>query len=614
MGKKSEVIEKDEVVIRFSGDSGDGMQLTGTLFSDTAALFGNDLSTFPDYPAEIRAPQGTVGGVSGFQVHLGHSQIFMPGDFSDVLVAMNPAAIKANGKWIKPGGTIIYDENNFTDKNIEKAGYEKDPIREEKLEDYNIIAAPISNMVKEALKDFGLDPKSVLRTKNMFALGMVYWLFDRSLTYTEEYFEKKFHSKPDLAEANKIALRAGYYYAETIEALSPVYKILPAQIAKGKYRNISGNVATAWGLLAAAEKSGLNIFIGSYPITPATGILEELAAHKDLGVKSFQAEDEIAGICTALGASFAGNLAVTSTSGPGLALKSEAIGLAVMAELPIVIIDVQRSGPSTGLPTKTEQADLLQALYGRNGECPVVVMAASTPSDCFTYAFEAAKIAVEHMTPVLLLSDSYLANGSEPWKIPVMKDLPKINPPYADSDVTPFLPYRRDEDTLSRRWAIPGTPGLEHRIGGLEKTEMGTVSYVPENHELMVSLRAGKVARVADVIPDLVVQGEDSGDLLVVGWGGSYGYLITAVKELQADGYKISLVNFNYINPLPKNVRSVFSRFKRIVVCELNSGQFADYLRIKHQEFRYEQVNKVQGLPFTLNDIKEKCIKILEEM
>ena len=612
MGKKSEVIEREEVVIRFSGDSGDGMQLTGTLFSDTAALFGNDLSTFPDYPAEIRAPQGTVGGVSGFQVHLGHSEINTPGDFSDVLVAMNPAAIKANAKWIKPGGTIIYDEGNFTDKNIEKAGYEKDPIVEEKLDGYNIIAAPISAMVKEALKDFGLDPKSILRTKNMFALGMVYWLFDRKLDYTEEYFEKKFQKKPGMAEANKIALRAGYYYAETIEALSPVYKILPAEIAKGTYRNISGNAATAWGFIAAAEKAGLKLFIGSYPITPATGILEELAARKDLGVISFQAEDEIAGICTSLGASFAGNLAITSTSGPGMALKSEAIGLAVMAELPIVVVNVQRGGPSTGLPTKTEQADLMQALYGRNGECPVVVIASSTPSDCFHFAFEAARIALEHMTPVLLLSDNYLANGTEPWRIPKMKDLPKINPPFADRKEIPFLPYKRDNEKLARSWAVPGTPGMEHRIGGLEKTVKGTVSYIPENHELMVKLRAEKVERVANEIPDLIVYGADSGDILVVGWGGSYGYLITAVRELQAAGHKVSLVNFNYINPLPKNVKDVFRKFKKIVVCELNMGQFADYLRIKHQEFTYEQINKVQGLPFTINDIKGKCIKMLE--
>ncbi len=613
MGTKSKVIEREEVVIRFSGDSGDGMQLTGTLFSDTAALYGNDITTFPDYPAEIRAPQGTVGGVSGFQVHLGHSEINTPGDYADVLVAMNPAAIKANAKLTKQGGTIIFDKDNFTVKNIEKAGYIKDPVIEEKLDNYNIIAAPISSMVKEALKNFGLDPKTVLRTKNMFALGMVYWLFDRKLKYTEQYFEKKFSKKPEIIEANKIALRAGYYYAETIEALTPVIRVSPAPIAKGKYRNICGNSATAWGLIAAAEKAKLKLFIGSYPITPATGILEELAARKDLGVKSFQAEDEIAGICAALGASFAGDLAVTSTSGPGLALKSEAIGLAVMAELPIVIIDVQRAGPSTGLPTKTEQADLMQALYGRNGECPVIVIAASTPSDCFHFAFMAAKIAVEHMTPVILLTDSYLANGTEPWKIPVMKDLPEIAPPYADKNDLPFLPYKRDKEKLSRKWAVPGTPDLQHRIGGLEKTVKGTVSYIPENHELMVNMRAQKVEKVADEIPDLTLFGPESGDLLIVGWGGSYGYLVTAVRELQAEGYKTSLVNFNYISPLPKNTGEIFSRFRKIVVCELNTGQFANYLRIKHQNYKYEQINKVQGLPFTVKEIKEKCIVILED-
>jgi 2-oxoglutarate/2-oxoacid ferredoxin oxidoreductase subunit alpha len=614
MNRKTEIIEKDEVVIRFSGDSGDGMQLTGTLFSDTAALFGNDLSTFPDYPAEIRAPSGTVGGVSGFQVHLGHSEVYTPGDYADVLVAMNPAAISANAMWIKPGGTIIYDEGNFTEKNILKAGYLKDPIREEKLENHNVIAAPISTMVKEALKDYGLDSKSVLRTKNMFALGMVYWLFDRKLKYTEQFFDKKFHSKPTIAEANKVALRAGYYYAETIEALRPVYKVSPAKIEKGTYRNISGNTATAWGILAAAEKAGLPLFIGSYPITPATGILEELSARKDLGVKSFQAEDEIAGICTSIGASFAGNLAVTSTSGPGLALKSEAIGLAVMAELPLVIINVQRGGPSTGLPTKTEQSDLMQAIYGRNGECPVVVMAASTPSDCFIYAFAAGRIALEHMTPVLLLTDSYLANGTEPWKIPRMNDLPAIKPPFAVKKDTSYLPYERDAETFVRSWAIPGTEGLEHRIGGLEKTEKGTVSYVPENHEKMVKLREAKVAKVADEIPLLKVYGQDSGELLVVGWGGSFGYLVTAVRELQKEGHSVSLVNFNYINPLPLNVKDVFGRFKKILVCELNLGQFAGYLRMKHQEFRYEQLNKVQGIPFTIREIKEKCIKLLEEI
>jgi 2-oxoglutarate ferredoxin oxidoreductase subunit alpha len=408
-------------------------------------------------------------------------------------------------------------------------------------------------------------------------------------------------------------LRAGYYYAETIEALNPVIIIEPAEIAKGTYRNISGNTATAWGLIAAAEKAGLKLFIGSYPITPATGILEELAARKDLGVKSFQAEDEIAGICTAIGASFAGLLAVTSTSGPGLALKSEAIGLAVMAELPLVVINVQRGGPSTGLPTKTEQSDLLQALYGRNGECPVVVIAASAPSDCFNYAFEAARIAMEHMTPVLLLTDGYLANGTEPWRIPSMKDLPKINPPFADKKEIPFLPYKRDCETLARSWAFPGTPGLEHRIGGLEKTLKGTVSYIPENHEMMVKFRADKVAKVADKIPDMKVWGEESGDLLVVGWGGTRGYLITAVRELQAEGYKVGLANFNYINPLPKNVHQIFSRFKKIVVAELNTGQFAGYLRMKYQEFSYFQINKVQGHPFTIKEIKEKCIKLLED-
>lgn len=613
MTKKSKVIDKEEVVIRFSGDSGDGMQLTGTLFSDTAALYGNDISTFPDYPAEIRAPQGTVGGVSGFQVHLGRSEVNTPGDFSDVLVAMNPAAIKANAKWIKPGGTVIYDKDNFTEKNIEKAGYLKDPIAEENLDSYNIIATPITSMVKEALKDLGLDPKTVLRTKNMFALGMVFWLFDRKLKYTEQFFDKKFAKKPEVAQANKIALRAGYYYAETIEALRPVIRISPAPIASGKYRNVCGNAATAWGLIAAAEKAGLKLFIGSYPITPATGILEELAARKDLGVISFQAEDEIAGICSALGASFAGNLAVTSTSGPGLALKSEAIGLAVMTELPIVVIDVQRGGPSTGLPTKTEQSDLMQALYGRNGESPVVVIAASTPADCFDYAFQAAKIAVEHMTPVVLLTDSYLANGSEPWRIPEMKDLPSITPQYAGTDELPFQPYKRDREKLSRKWAIPGTQGLEHRIGGLEKTIKGTVSYIPENHELMVKLREEKVAKVVNYIPDLTVFGPETNDLLVVGWGGSYGYLITAVRELIAEGYNVSFVNFNYINPLPANTRETFASFKRIVVCELNTGQFANFLRMKHQEFKYEQINKVQGLPFTVQEIKEQCIKILEE-
>ncbi len=613
MAKCTKVISKEEVVIRFSGDSGDGMHLTGTLFSDAAAHYGNDFTTFSDYPAEIRAPQGTVEGVSSFQIHLGNSAIETPGDYADVLVAMNPAAIKANALWVKNGGTIIYDKDNFTEKNIEKAGYINDPILEEKLETHNIIPAPITSMVKEALKNFGLDPKSVLRTKNMFALGMVYWLFDRRLKYTEKYFDIKFSSRPEIAEANKIALRAGYYYSETIGVLNPVIKIRPANLASGLYRNINGNTATAWGLMAAAEKADLEIFIGSYPITPATEILEEFAKHKDLGIKSFQAEDEIASICSAIGASFAGNLAVTSTSGPGLALKSEAIGLAVMAELPIVIINVQRGGPSTGLPTKTEQADLLQALYGRNGESPVVVIAASTPADCFHFAYEAARIAIEHMTPVILLTDGYLATGSEPFKVPDLKNLPPIIPPYADANDLPFHPYKRNSDTLARYWAIPGTKGLEHHIGGLEKTVRGTVSYMPENHELMAKFRSEKIARVVEKIPDLRIRGEASGDLLLVGWGGTKGYLVAAVKELQAEGHKVSCANFNYINPLPKNVKEVFNKFKKIAVGELNQGQFASYLRSKHGEFTFEQINKVQGMPFTIKEIKDYCIKILED-
>lgn len=613
MGKRSKVIEKDAVVIKFSGDSGDGMQLTGTLFSNTSALFGHDISTFPDYPAEIRAPQGTVGGVSGFQVHIGHKLINTPGDFADILVAMNPAAVRANARWLKTGSTIIYDSDNFTEKQIQRAGYKEDPFTEDKLDNMNLIAAPITSLVKEALKDMDIDPKSVLRTKNMFALGIVYWLFDSKLKYTEDFIEDKFGKKPLVAEANSKVLRAGYYYAETIEALTPSYHVSPAPIAKGTYRNTNGNQATAWGLLAAAEKAGLKLFIGSYPITPATGILEELALRKDLGAKSLQAEDEIAGICTAIGASFTGRLAVTSTSGPGLALKSEALNLAVMTELPLVVIDVQRAGPSTGLPTKTEQSDLWQALYGRNGESPVPVIAAGTPCDCFNFAFQAAKIAVEYMTPVLLLTDSYLANGSEPWKIPSMKDLPSITPPFAVKTDKEYLPYERDLKNLARKWAIPGTPGLEHRIGGLEKTIKGSVSYTPENHEYMVRIRDEKIERIVAEVPDIQVHGKNTGDLLVIGWGSTFGQLYTAVSELQDEGYNVSAAHFNYIRPLPKNTAEVFKAYKKLVVCELNTGQFANYLRMKHQKFDYHQYNKIQGLPFTIGEIKDYCIKLLED-
>ena len=613
MNKKTEVVEREEMVIRFSGDSGDGMQLSGTLFSNTAALFGNYMSTFPDYPSEIRAPSGTVGGVSGFQVHVGHTEIKTPGDFADVLVSMNPAALKANAKWVKKGGVIILDIDNFDEKGIEKAGFDSNPIGKEFLDGFMVIKAPITSMTKEVLKDIDLDRKSILRTKNMFALGMVYWLFGKSLDYTENFFKEKFRKNPLVIEANKKVLKAGYYYAETVEVLCP-YNISRAEIKKGRYRNINGNTAIAWGILAAAEKAGLSVYVGSYPITPATSILEDVALRRDLGAITFQAEDEIAGICTTIGASFAGKLGVTTTSGPGLALKSEAIGLAVMTELPIVIINVQRGGPSTGLPTKTEQADLFQVLYGRHGECPVVVMAASTPSNCFKYAFEAAKIALEHMTPVILMSDGFLANGTEPWRIPKMADFPDIKPPIIKEGTKDWEPYARDVEKLARTWALPGTKGFEHRIGGLEKDALtGNVSHDPENHEKMVKIRDEKVEKVVDFIPELEAEGDEEGDLLVVGWGGTYGHLITAVNELREEGKKVSLAHFNYIRPLPKNTRDIFRKFKKIVVCELNLGQFADYLRMKHQEFKYYQYNKIQGLPFTVIELKMNINKILED-
>lgn len=610
------IIEVDEVVIKFSGDSGDGMQLTGTQFSNTSALVGNDVSTFPDYPAEIRAPQGTVGGVSGFQLHFGHKEVNTPGDFADVLVAMNPAALRANLRWVKPGGTIILDINSFTPKNIQKAGCESDdPLKQEKFGDFNIIEAPITQLTKDTLKDMGLDNKSIIRSKNMFALGVVYWLFSRPLDYTEQFIEKKFGKKvPLIAEANKKVLRAGFNYANTIEAL-PSYRIHPAQISKGTYRNMNGNVATAWGLIAAAEKANMDLFVGSYPITPATEILQELSARKDLGVKSFQAEDEIAGICTAIGASFAGSMAVTTTSGPGLALKSEAIGLAVITELPLVIVDVQRGGPSTGLPTKTEQSDLLQALYGRNGESPVPVIAASTPSNCFQYAFEAGKIAIENMTPVMLLTDGFLANGSEPWKITDMNELPTIKTQFADPAKEDYQPYRRQLETMVRQWAVPGTPGLEHRIGGLEKMAVtGTVSYVPENHQVMTDEREKKVDDIAYQLPSQKIEGDPQADLLVIGWGSTYGHLLTAVRELNDEGHKVALAHFNYIKPLPKNTKEVLADYKKRMVCEINLGQFAKYLRSIFPQFELEQYNKVQGLPFTVQELKENMKKALEEL
>ncbi|MCW3806487.1 2-oxoacid:acceptor oxidoreductase subunit alpha [Plebeiibacterium marinum] len=615
MGRSSKVIERDEVVVRFSGDSGDGMQLTGTLFSNTSAIFGNDISTFPDYPAEIRAPQGTIGGVSGFQVHFGHTEVYTPGDYADVLVAMNPAALKANAQWVKAGGTIIMDVDSFDDKNLAKAGYQtNDPIVEDKLGGFNIIKAPITTLTKESLKGMGLDHKSILRSKNMYALGLVYWLFDRPLTHTNEFIKKKFAKKPLVVEANLKVLKEGYNYGVIIQAVTPSYHINPASIEKGRYRNLNGNTAVAWGLIAASQKANLELFLGSYPITPATEILQELSARKDLGVKVFQAEDEIAGICTAIGASFAGDLAVTTTSGPGLALKGEAIGLAVIAELPIVIVNVQRGGPSTGLPTKTEQSDLFQALYGRNGESPCVVIAASSPINCFEYAFYAAKIAVEHMTPVILLTDGFLANGTQPWRIPDLKDYPEIKAKRVTGNPDNWLPYMRDPKSLVRSWAKPGTPKLMHRIGGLEKDELtGGVSYDGPNHQKMVDTRQAKVKNIENHIPEQDVLGCPDSDVLVVGWGGTFGHLYTAVDELKQEGINVALAHFNYINPLPKNTYDVLKKYKKIIVCELNLGQFANYLRMNFPEIPYRQFNKVQGLPFTVVELKEQFKKLLEE-
>lgn len=606
------LIERSDIVIRFSGDSGDGMQLTGTLFSDTSALLGSSVSTFPDYPSEIRAPQGTVAGVSGFQVHFGSTPVHTPGDFCDVLVAMNPAALRANAKWMKKDATAILDVDAFDEVHLKKAGFaSNDPLKELQIEHYNIIWSPITSLTKEALKDSGLDGKSVLRSKNMFALGICYYLFNLPLEHTEQYFEKKFKKKPELIDANKLVLKAGYNFAANTHSFANTYKVAASQLEKGKYRIINGNVATAWGFIAAAEKSGRELFCGSYPITPATGILEELSNRKDLGVKSLQCEDEIAGICTSIGAAFAGDLAVTTTSGPGLALKSEAIGLAVMTELPLVIVDVQRGGPSTGLPTKPEQTDLMQALWGRNGESPLVVMSATSPSGCFDAAFWASKIALEHMTPVILLTDGYIANGSEPWKIPSMKEYPAITPPIA-AEGEVYQPYERDEERLARRWGIPGTKGLEHRIGGLEKDSLkGSPSHDPLNHQRMTDLRAAKVAKVADYIPNLKVEGDEEGDLLVVGWGGTYGHLLLTVQELQKEGKKVSLAHFSYINPLPKNTEEVLSKFKKIVVCELNMGQFANYLRMNFPHINVMQYNKVQGLPFTVAELYDKFTRVL---
>ena len=610
MDKTTQVVDLEKVVIKFAGDSGDGMQLTGTQFTDTSALLGNDLATFPDYPAEIRAPQGTVAGVSGFQIHIGRIDINTPGDIADVLVAMNPAALKANKNWIKKGGTIIVNIDTFTKRDLEKAGYENSPLEDNSFEGYNIIQAPITKLTREALKDSGLDGKSIGRSKNMFALGIVYWMFNRPMEQTEKFLEKKFAKKPEVVAANIKVMHAGYNFADTIEALPSSYTVLSANLQAGTYRNVMGNQAIAWGFLAAAERSNKELFLGSYPITPASDILHELAKHKNLGVKTFQAEDEIAGICSAIGASFAGSLAITTTSGPGLALKGEGLGLAIMAELPIVVVNVQRGGPSTGLPTKTEQSDLMQALYGRNGESPSVVLASSTPGNCFDWAYMASKITLEHNTPVVLLSDGYLGNGAEPWKIKSTKDMPEINPSIA-VEGEEYQPYARDEKTLARKIALPGTKGLEHRLGGLEKEDItGNVSYDPENHEKMCKIRSEKINRLSNIIPEQKIYGNESGNLLVIGWGGTFGSLYSAVDTLLKDENSVGLCHFNYINPLPRNTKEILSKFNRIVVCELNAGQFANYLRMNFQGFVFEQYNKLQGFPFTSIEL-ESHFKLL---
>ena len=612
--KKDRIIELKNAVIRFAGDSGDGMQLTGSLFSDSTAIVGNDFATFPDYPAEIRAPQGTVSGVSGFQIHFGDMDIHTSGDQADVLIAMNPASLKANMNWITREAIIIVDSDAFVEKNFKKAGYDENPLTDGSLAGHLVIEAPITTLTKEAVKDLQLDNKSAQKSKNMLALGMVFFMFNRDYEGTFKFFEEKFKSNPLVVEANKKVLLAGYHFANTIEAFANTFKVEPAPLQKGLYRNVTGNLATSWGFLAAAERSGRELFLGSYPITPASEILQEISRHKQFSAIAFQAEDEIAGIVSAIGASYAGSLAITTTSGPGLSLKSEAIGLAVMTELHIVIVDVQRGGPSTGLPTKSEQSDLMQALYGRNGEAPVIVIAATSSSDCFYAAYEASKLALEHMTPVILLTDGALANGSEVFLIPKVASLPEIVPPVVKANDPDYKPYKRDEKKLSRPWAIPGTEGLRHRVGGLEKEDItGHVSYDPLNHEKMVKLRQEKVNRVAEYIPELSVVGEKEGDILVVGWGGTHGVILTAIEELRETGKKISFAHFKHIMPLPKNTGDVLSKYKRIVVCENNLGQFVNYLRMNFPMYDYLQYNKVQGLPFMVSELKAHFNSLLNE-
>ena len=604
-----ETVEK--VVIFFAGDSGDGIQLTGSQFTNTAALYGNDLSTFPDFPAEIRAPQGTLAGVSGFQISFGSTEIFTPGDECDVLVVMNVAALKANLKRLKKGGAIIVNTDGFDKRNLRLAGFEdgENPLSDNSLSDYRVSEMNVTKLTRECLVDITLGIKEKDRCKNMFVLGFVYWMYNRTLEHTIEFLTQQFKSKSEVLEANIKVLKAGYNFADTCEISSSRFEVKPAKMSSGTYRNIMGNQATAMGLIAASQQSGLELFYGSYPITPASDILHELAKHKNFGVKSFQAEDEIAAVSAAIGASFGGALGVTATSGPGVALKGEAIGLAFMLELPLVIVNVQRGGPSTGLPTKTEQADLLQALYGRNGEAPIPVVSASTPSDCFEASLEACRIAIEHMTPVFFLSDGYIANGAEPWMFPQTKDLKGISVPMT-TKTDDYLPYKRDEK-LVREWAIPGMAGLEHRLGGLEKeAETGNVSYDSDNHEHMVKTRAEKVERIADFIPPQKIDsGEEKGKVLVLAWGSTYGAVKTAVKELVADGFSVSHAHLRYINPLPKNLGELLSAFDKVLIPEINNGQLIKIIRDKYL-IDAIPFNKIKGTPFEAREIKNRIIEL----
>ena len=616
MADEMMVKELEQVVVRFSGDSGDGMQLAGNIFSNVSATVGNDICTFPDYPADIRAPQGSLTGVSGFQVHIGANRIFTPGDRCNVLVAMNPAALKTQIKFCKPQGLVITDSDSFGAKDLEKAKFTTNNAFEELGIKQEVLEVPISSMCKESLKDSGLDNKAMLRCKNMFALGLVCWLFNRNLKAAENMLRQKFAKKPEIAAANIKVLNDGYNYGANTHASTSTYKIeSKSPKAKGLYTDINGNKATSYGLIAAAEKAGLELYLGSYPITPATDILHELSKHKSLGIKTVQCEDEIAGCASAVGAAFAGDLAVTTTSGPGVCLKSEAMNLAVIAELPLVVVNVQRGGPSTGMPTKSEQTDLLQALYGRNGESPMPVIAGTSPTNCFDAAYMAAKIALEHMTPVVLLTDAFIANGSAAWKLPNLDEYPAINPPYVTPEMEgTWTPFQRNEKTGSRYWAVPGTEGFMHRIGGLEKSnETGVISTEPENHQKMTLLRQAKVDKIADCIPELEVQGDADAELLVVGWGGTYGHLYSAVEHMRKNGQKVALAHFQYINPLPKNTADVLKKYKKIIVAEQNLGQFAGYLRMKVPGLNINQFNQVKGQPFVTRELVDAFSKLLEE-